>query len=95
MSNESYITEEDIKTLLDFFVSNKYEYNNLNLTEKEYYELETFVKKHLFIVEDEKEEDSYEYKRRLIFLYKGKLLMIYELKSYSSDLHILLLSKNV
>jgi hypothetical protein len=95
MYEENYIKEEDIKTLLDFFVSDKYEYTHLNLNKKEFYEIEEFVRKHLFIIKNEEEDRGVEYLKRLIFIYKGKLLMLYELKSYSSDLHIMLLSKNV
>ena len=94
MYEKDYITEEDIKALLDFFISDKYEYTNLNLCPKEFYKIEEFAKEHLFVIGDEEEEDSYEYRRWFYFIYKGKVLALYELKSYSSDLHIMLLTKN-
>ena len=94
MYKEDYMTEENVKALLDFFISDKFEYTHINLNEKEYYKIEEFAKKHLFVINKEEEDTGTEYIERLYFIYKGKVLMLYELKSYSSDLHILLLSKN-
>ena len=88
------ISDEDIEMLLNLFIR-KIEETNYGLSVKQFLSIKEYVKKHLFVVDEYEEEDKWEYKYWLTFIYKGKLLQLYWYKSYSSDFEILHLSKNV
>ena len=86
------ISEEDIEMLLNLFIR-KIEETNLHLNLKEFYEIKDFAKKYCLVLEDCEEDTGTEYIYRFTFIYKGKALSLYRIKSYSSDFEIIHLSK--
>jgi len=86
------ISEEDIRLMLDLFLT-KIEEMNLHLNLKEFYEIKDFAKKYCLVLEDCEEDTGTELIEKFTFIYKGKALKLYHLKSYSSDFEIIHLSK--
>ena len=87
--------EEKREILLDLIISPNFDYINIFLTEDEFDELVFFVKKHCFILKEIKEEDKWEYKYYLYFLYRSIPLMLRDWKSYSSQEENFILSREV
>jgi hypothetical protein len=81
--------------LLDLIISPNTEYLNIFLTEDEFLELVDFVKKNCFVLKEQKEEDKWEYKYHLYFLYRSIPLLLRDWKSYSSQEENFILSREV
>jgi len=85
------IDMKESNPLLDLLISDSYPYLNLWLEKNEFVEIEDFIKKNCFILNEEKKEDKWEYRHEIEFLYKGKPVLLKHFKSYTSDWEYFLL----
>jgi len=78
-------------SILDLITAEDYTYVNTPLSKQEFIELEEFIKNNCFVLNEEKNEDRWEYRHEIEFLYKGKPLLLKHFKSYTSDCEYFLL----
>ena len=81
--------------LLDLIISKSYPYENIFLDKQEFYDLLDFVKSNCFIANEQKEENKWEYKHEIIFLYNSRILLLENWKSYTSQDEKFVLSREV
>ena len=81
--------------LLDLIISKSYTYENIFLKKEEFYDILEFIKKNCFIIDEKKEDNRWEYKHEITFLYKSKPLLLKNWKSYTSQEEKFILSREV